>query len=112
MQNLQHPATPAQPFPTTQTPAEKLQEAQMLVASAYHRTGDEANDYLSWADRDLMSRQLNNALRLMREAREAITPIVESAHVTSCVECGAEEFAETLAAGDCQTCAYLLIVSH
>ncbi len=41
MQNLQHPATPTQLIPITQTPAEKLSEAQMLVASAFRRADDE-----------------------------------------------------------------------
>jgi len=109
MQNLQHPATSPQ-APSIQTPAEKLSEAQMLVSSALSYADDEANDFLSWADREQMSRRLSAALRLMREAKEAIR-VTESAPFASCVECGAEDFADTLTGEGCQLCAYQSAVS-
>jgi hypothetical protein len=110
MQNLSSPAASAQPLPTTTTPAEKLSEAQLLIASAFRRADDESNDFLSWGDRDAMCRQMNTALRLMREAREAIT--VESDPLASCLSCGAEERADLLAHDQCPTCEFLSAVSH
>ena len=110
MQNLQHPAAPPQ-APSIQTPAEKLSEAQMLVASVLSYADDEANDYLTWADREGMSRRLSAALRLMREAREAVR-VTEAEPVASCVECGTEEFADTLTGEGCQLCAFQVAVSH
>jgi hypothetical protein len=104
------PATPATITITTQTPADLLSEAQMLVASAFRRADDEANDLLTWGDRDRICRSLNDALRLMREVREAIT-FTEPDPIASCLNCGAEEFADTLAAGGCQTCALLERIS-
>ncbi len=57
--------TPAQPLPATNTPAEKLAKAGLLVSRAFCRADDESNDLLNWADRDTMCRQLADALRLM-----------------------------------------------
>jgi hypothetical protein len=109
MQNLT-PSTPALQPIHTPTPAEKLSEAQMLIASAHACADDESNDYLSWADRDSIGRNLNNALRLVREAKEAITPTVaeepDPDTIIICSECGGEEFATQAIRGECQTCAY------
>jgi hypothetical protein len=102
------PATPAT-ITATQTPADLLSEAQMLVASAFRTADDEANDYLSWADRDRMSRQLNNALRLVREAMENITPAADDDAQTEtiiCSECGDEVDEDQALRGECLTCAY------
>jgi len=110
MQNITIPTT-AQPLPTANlTPAEKMNEAAFLVSHALRAADDEAIDYLSWGDRDRMSRQLTDALRLMREAREAIT--VPAAGVACCLACGEEEFGDVLDAGGCQTCALDLVVSN
>jgi hypothetical protein len=100
------PATPATTTTiTATTPAEKLSEAQMLVASAFRRADDEANDLLTWGDRDRMCRSLNDALRLMREVREAIT-FTEPDPIASCLNCGAEEFADQSIRGECRMCAH------
>jgi formylmethanofuran dehydrogenase subunit E len=100
--------TPTTATITTQTPADLLSEAQMLVASAFRRADDESNDYLSWADRDRICRSLNDALRLMREVREAITftePDDETETIT-CSECGDEVDEDQAWRGECLTCAY------
>jgi hypothetical protein len=113
MQNLSSSTPALQPIPTAPaTPAEKLSEAQMLVASAFRRADDESNDYLSWHDRDRMCRQLNNALRLIREAKETITPAPPAAddddetETIICSECGDEVDEGQALRGECLTCAY------
>ncbi len=100
-------ATPA--TITATTPADLLSEARMLIASAHACADDESNDYLSWADRDRMSRQLNNALRLVREAMETITPAADDDAQTetiTCSECGDEVDEDQALRGECLTCAY------
>jgi hypothetical protein len=95
------PTAPAVIIP--QTPAEKLSEAQLLISRALRTSDDEARDYLSWGDREMMSRNLTAALRLMREARETVT--APAPGVACCLTCGEEELAETIEANGCQTCA-------
>jgi predicted Zn-ribbon and HTH transcriptional regulator len=108
---MQNPITithPAQPLPTDElTPSKKLQHAGSLVERAARATADEWNNHLTWGDRDRITRQLREAVRLIREAAQS--PV---APIASCLECGAEERADQLARDQCPTCEFLNAVSH
>lgn len=102
MQNLS-PTTPApQPSPT---PSQNLQHAGSLIERAAARVADEWNDHLSWGDRDQITRQLREALRIIRDARKP-------APLASCLECEAVELADAITSDQCPTCAYSFAVSH
>ena len=67
---IRFPAAAVRQRPT----ADPLDEAEARVRSAHARAGDEAIDRLDWLDRDTICRDLAEALRLIREAREGDPP--------------------------------------
>jgi hypothetical protein len=68
--------TPATPPPSAEAPAaitdeQKIVRAQSLMRNCYMLAGDEARPALTWTDRDELTRQLHEAMQLIREVHPA-----------------------------------------